>query len=222
MKIFGMVASGGLASERAHNYFIPSAGGPPARLRTIHHPERAFGRSSGPKRRGRPDIYIAHSIDQGNPASDNSKRDPSAVASMNMRPVISMLVALSLVLHLALGCCMHHAHGAVSHRHRALIEMGGPCHAEKEHHHHHSPDGSSEESTPEEGDSHCDDADCSVIVRGKLDLTKNLHHGGLGCPVAIAGLQGLASPPRNRPEESWKRVPALPVRAHLLHQSLLN
>jgi hypothetical protein len=143
-----------------------------------------------------------------------------------MRPIVSLLTALAVNLHLVLGCCAHHAHG----------EHAGPCprhdhsqpagdaasgHAHSCPHGHHdagpptSPPGPI---LPVHGD--CHESHCAFMIGGVMTFSPQpavLFVGFPPEPTAreAASLRGVTPRDRGDPFE-------LAVRTHLLHQSFLN
>lgn len=86
-----------------------------------------------------------------------------------MKPAITLTTAAAFLLHMLLGCCLHHAHvaqeTACEHANEAGHSHAGHDHATK------SPDDDSHAEAPDSED-HCTGTHCVFLSGGKAPLTK--------------------------------------------------
>jgi hypothetical protein len=134
-----------------------------------------------------------------------------------MRTLVSLLTSVAFLLHMWLGCCVHHAH--------AVAESACTAHGEPaaDSHRDHDPgvgtsgDESSEDSScPQE---RCHDGHCVVLSTGKAEIAKDTLVVFLPPPVcgATCGFYGTFS----ANAIDWAGGKALTTRPHLLFQVLL-
>lgn len=133
-----------------------------------------------------------------------------------MRPIVSLITALAVNLHLVLGCCAHHAHGhAQVDGDVACLEVHSCSHG---HHHATAPANPARPALPPHDD--CHDSHCAFLIASALNFSPDLAVAFLGVPAhptarELAPLRGVTPRDRGDPFE-------LAVRPHLLHQSFLN
>ena len=131
-----------------------------------------------------------------------------------MRDVVYRLALASVVLHMLLGCCLHHAHGdcSVVERGNDTSESACPCHP-----HDHENDGTPPEPRP--GRHECEDSQCvftRIESRGSAEVA-----GALTCwvsPGNVAAIS-LTEPSGDRPD--FFHIRGTPLRLHLLNRVLL-
>lgn len=136
-----------------------------------------------------------------------------------MRSVIASLTAVSVLLHVLLGCCAHHGHAQDRPAASACSHHGcsSDAHAKG------APlAGSSENAPPsDEREEDCEQAECAFSATiEKADTLAKATSGEWLLPAAA--LDGLARQLRGGYCVSRHDPPERPVRAHLLYGVLLN
>lgn len=137
-----------------------------------------------------------------------------------MHSVASILTCFSLLTHLWVGCCAHHAHGDALEGSVATSQTGceGRAHgASRPHSHRHGdrPDHSSEQ-----GGS-CNEPDCTWVVGGKVQLVDDivsLPHFSASAAILGATYASHSAVAQQRDSHGCS---TLPLRTHLLLQVLL-
>ena len=141
-----------------------------------------------------------------------------------MRPIVSLITALAVNLHLVLGCCAHHAHGKEGvpcqrHEHGQRPVRSGCNHAHHGSHDHAAPPtNSADPILPTHND--CHESHCTFMLAAVKTFSPDLVVAFVDLPVGptaseLAPLRGVSPRDRGDPFE-------LAVRTHLLHQNLLN
>jgi hypothetical protein len=135
-----------------------------------------------------------------------------------MRFLVTILTVVALVLHLSLGCCMHHAHGD-SRPASVPNECAGHCH-------HHGPQAAdhAEEGSDLPADcpaEDCDEPNCSFIAAAQTVAPEPLVSiSAAMLPLALSAT-GLPAELGYQAERDLAHDAALPVRAHLWLQIIL-
>ena len=143
-----------------------------------------------------------------------------------MKQFFTILVALGVLIHAALGCCSHHQHAPIAELRAGAIQMQGCCT-----HHHHAGDrgreagdraagreGPHKKNHPDE----CQDGKCYSLPPDSTfglqvfesPLVVWMIHAPPESAVSGSSAAFLAAARRNA-------VDPAPVRAHLLHQIFL-
>src|SRR5688572_28081546 len=96
-----------------------------------------------------------------------------------MRPIVSIITALAVNLHLVLGCCAHHAH---EHAHAdgdvACLDAHPCSHG---HNHATAPTNPARPTLPTHGD--CHDSHCAFLIANALNFSPDLAVAFLGVPA---------------------------------------
>ncbi len=137
-----------------------------------------------------------------------------------MRPAISLLTAAAVWVHLLLGCCSHHAHGAdgnsFTFHHAEPLAAEGHGHS---HDHEHSGPESEEPQCPDNHHEDCHESHCTFLLAGKTTVAAD----SMVAPLPAAA--DLAIPQTASSASTWLRDTGdhlrLPVRLHLFYQVLL-
>jgi hypothetical protein len=133
-----------------------------------------------------------------------------------MRPIVSVITALAVNLHLVLGCCAHHAHKHVQHEGNAVCPHTHSC----SHGHNDAAPAANSPGPVLPPHDDCHDSHCAFRIASALDFSPDLAVAFLDIPAQptareLAPLRGVTPRDRGDPFE-------LAVRPHLLHQSFLN
>jgi len=130
-----------------------------------------------------------------------------------MRPIVSIITALAVNLHLVLGCCAHHAHSATF----QPADDAACSHSCSHGHHDAPPADSPAPNLPTHDD--CHDSHCAFLIASALNFSPDLAVAFIDFRAEpareLAPLRGVTPRDRGDPFE-------LAVRPHLLHQSFLN
>ena len=137
-----------------------------------------------------------------------------AKENRTMRSILTHIAIVSLLLHITLGCCSHHAHAESTiacNGHESMAEdghqhdeEGEPCSSDQR------------ENCPED---HCDELQCSFISVAKTSPTETVI---FDIWLGLTGLwsEFLTVPTSHRAVEPEKYAPR-PVREHVLLQVFL-
>lgn len=158
-----------------------------------------------------------------------------------MQTALTIITAVSLLLHTLLGCCSHAATGPCACGHEAHAHAGagdlhvhgdshaGGCgHADGSEHANHDRTHNAEESS--EGESspahpchcHCDGNRCQAIAAASAPAVELACSGLLILPPLVATSVDCGDGVRGRGgADAAGAIPRLPVRAHLFYQTLL-
>jgi hypothetical protein len=135
---------------------------------------------------------------------------------MTIRPVISLITAASVALHLVLGCCAHHGHAEDAAPAIALHHSHACPHG----HDHGAPNSESPaEPTPTPSD--CDGGQCAFLLAGKLTFDPDLTIATVGLPSLELSMAQVKLAQAELPRD-WDDPDGRSVRPHLLHQVFLN
>jgi hypothetical protein len=145
-----------------------------------------------------------------------------------MRTIVTTIAIAAYTLHLMLGCCWHHAHGAdcpPGHVHgpqaydHVHVHLHDHSHADHQHHQPLTPTQSSDQDDSQPGAS-CGDGQCSYVVAEVVTIPQcdlvTLLPTVTSQPLVFATIGARSS----WVDEQGSYAP--PVRAHLAHSQLLN
>ena len=139
-----------------------------------------------------------------------------------MRPLISLITAAAVLLHLGLGCCAHHTHASAGNE---CVIPASLADAAADHGHTHGHDHSVPDSNAPEcpSDSHdgCHESHCSFLVTGKTTIALDT----LVTALTPSTLDTVFPQAGTSSSTDWVSDTGdhlrLPVRLHLLNQVLL-
>lgn len=137
-----------------------------------------------------------------------------------MRAAISVITAATFWLHILLGCCAHHAHGAESDiRALAAVPIHEPHHGHSHGHDHSAP---VSETPQHPGGSHddCHENHCDFLLTGKTTAAVDALVSALPA-VAQQTVVSQTAPSWNTWTQDTGDHLRLPVRLHLFNQVLL-
>jgi len=137
-----------------------------------------------------------------------------------MRPAISLLTAAAVWVHLLLGCCSHHAHGAAEDHCISLdVELLAAEHHGHSHGHEHPTPEPRESPTPGQHHNDCHESHCSFVLAAKTKVSPDT------LVVALGVAAQNVSPQVATTSSNWRRDTGdhlqLPVRLHLFNRVLL-
>lgn len=135
-----------------------------------------------------------------------------------MRSVFSSLVACSLLIHAAFGCCWHHPHEEGCDEAAASTIAAADC----DHHDtDHAVNGRSHhDSAPCKGHSNCQGT-CHYLPGQKTQLDQHSPLAGLELAAIIPATCDLEIAAVHNTEQLHEAPAQLPLRLHLFHQILL-
>jgi len=99
-----------------------------------------------------------------------------------MNTFASILTTITVLIHLVLGCCVHHSHGCeMGHEHNVAVEgvaerdeHSHECGHESPSHDDHRAQQDGDESDGRSKDDQCDEDTCSFVTASPLDLQLSL------------------------------------------------
>ena len=143
-----------------------------------------------------------------------------------MRPVVSAITAVAVLLHVLLGCCLHHGHAADLQNHETASAAKHCEHHGHSHHHTHS----HAHSTPAKSSSQpcenshedCHENHCNFVLTGKTTFVPDDTVAMLPWLAIRNEFEDAPSTAESAAIPRGTTTSRLPLRLYLCHQAFLN